>query len=61
MLDDVGPWIKYQIDFDLLEANEGFRYLGFALKPKDYCFKDWAGLIKKIEKKRFNIGVIFGY
>ena len=29
--------------------DEGFKYLGFVLKPNAYSFKDWMWLYKKIE------------
>lgn len=31
--------------------NEGFRYLGFFLKPNSYGIKDWKWLIDKVEKR----------
>ena len=29
--------------------SEGFKYLGFVLKPNAYSFKDWMWLYKNIE------------
>ena len=35
----------------LKPLSEGFKYLGFLLKPNAYSFKDWIWLYKKIEGK----------
>ena len=39
---------RFQFKFEQLE--DGFRYLGFNLKPDNCCVKDWFWLIKRIEK-----------
>ena len=42
---------RVSIDFpySLKPMDEGFKYLGFLLKPNAYSFKDWMWLYKKIE------------
>ena len=30
---------------------DGFKYLGFHLKPNSYTFKDWMWLYKKVESR----------
>lgn len=35
--------------FISIHFNEGFKYLGFPLKPNGYGRKDWEWLIYKIE------------
>ena len=39
--------IKYQTT----TVGEGFKYLGFTLKPNYYSFQDWLWLYKNIESK----------
>jgi hypothetical protein len=41
---DCLPFAQKQID-------EGFKYLGFVLKPNDYVFRDWLWLFIKIQKR----------
>ena len=31
--------------------GEGFKYLGFFLKPNCYAFKDWMWLFQKVEAR----------
>ena len=33
---------------------EGFKYLGFFLKPNCYAFKDWMWLFQKVEARVFS-------
>ena len=37
--------IQYQIS----PVEEGFKYLGFTLKPNCYSFQDWVWLVKKLK------------
>jgi len=41
---------KSMFGFVTTSLDEGFKYLGFTLKPNKYQFQDWLWLIKKIEK-----------
>lgn len=37
--------------FRIRDLDEGIKYLGFLLNPKDYQKKDWDWLVAKIEKR----------
>jgi hypothetical protein len=37
--------------YKFVELSEGFRYLGFFLKPTNYRVEDWHWLIQKYEKR----------
>jgi hypothetical protein len=37
--------------YKFVDLNEGFRYLGFFLKPANYRVEDWRWLIIKFEKR----------
>ena len=39
------------IPYQITPVEEGFKYLGFKLKPNCYSFQDWVWLFKKIESK----------
>ena len=38
-----------EVPYILKPLTEGFKYLGFILKPNAYSFKDWLWLYKKVE------------
>ena len=40
--------LKLVMHFLMVDFNDGFKYLGFFLKPSGYIVKDWRWLIKKI-------------
>ena len=40
---------KELIQYKTTSVKEGFKYLGFNLKPNCYCFQDWVWLYQKIE------------
>ena len=42
------------IQYQTTPIEEGFKYLGFTLKPNCYSFQDWVWLYKNIES-RINI------
>ena len=44
-------WIWTQLVFHVVNIENGCRYLGFVLNPNDYQKRDWAWLIRKIEKR----------
>jgi hypothetical protein len=37
--------------YKFVDISEGFRYLGFFLKPTDYRFVDWLWILHKYEKR----------
>ena len=41
--------IRDESPYILKPMDEGFKYLGFVLKPNAYSFRDWMWLYKKIE------------
>lgn len=43
--------LKKLFQFKFEQMEDGFRYLGFNLKPDNCCVKDWFWLIKRIEKR----------
>ena len=43
--------IHQLFSFDILPLDQGFRYLGFFLKPNDYKIEDWIWLLKRIESR----------
>ena len=40
-----------RLPFQVLDIEEGIKYLGFLLKPNDYRKTDWWWLIEKLEKR----------
>jgi hypothetical protein len=44
-------YIAERLPFQVLDLNEGLKYLGFQLKPNDYRKSDWRWLIVKLEKR----------
>ena len=43
--------IRVVSPYILKPMHEGFKYLGFVLKPNAYSFKYWMWLYKKIERR----------
>jgi len=37
--------------YEHIPFDEGFKYLGFHIKPNSYKKEDWAWLIPKLEKR----------
>jgi hypothetical protein len=46
--------------YNFVDLSEGFRYLGYFLKPDNYKAEDWRWLMQSL-KKGLAIGVIDGY
>jgi hypothetical protein len=46
--------LKQIFPFDVKSIEEGFKYLGFFLKPNCYSFNDWIWLLQKVEKRISN-------
>jgi hypothetical protein len=44
-------WLKELLPFDVRSVDEGFKYLGFYIKPNCYNRADWLWLEKKFEKR----------
>ena len=40
--------LRAEFPYTIKPMDEGFKYLGFVLKPNVYSFKDWMWLYKKI-------------
>jgi hypothetical protein len=51
--------LKELLPYEVKPLDDGFKYLGFFLKPNCYVINDWRWLIKKVEKK-YPVGVIDG-
>ena len=49
MNEEVTTQEKYIIPVSISSMDEGFKYLGFQLKPNAYTTQDWMCLYKKIE------------
>lgn len=43
-MDAISPFSRQRID-------EGFKYLGFNLKPNSYGYGDWLWMVKKIQAR----------
>jgi hypothetical protein len=43
--------IKQLLPFKFQLLDEGFKYLGFFLKPNSYLKSDWLWLLRKVEKR----------
>ena len=41
--------LRMKFPYTIKSMDEGFKYLGFVLKPNAYSFKDWMWLYRKIE------------
>ena len=41
--------LSSEFPYSIKPMSEGFKYLGFVLKPNAYSFKDWMWLYKNIE------------
>ena len=50
VFEEVLSYFKNLIQYKFSQLEEGFRYMGFVLKPKKYRVVDWLWLVKKIEK-----------
>jgi len=51
---NIGPVkedIRFHLGVGLRHLDEGCTYLGFILKPKNYCIKDWEPLVNRFQKK----------
>jgi hypothetical protein len=46
--------LKEILPFEVKPLDDGFKYLGFFLKPNCYLINDWRWLLKKVEKKISN-------
>jgi hypothetical protein len=44
-------WLKELLPFEVRSVDEGFKYLGFHIKPNCYSRADWVWLEKKFEKR----------
>jgi hypothetical protein len=44
-------YIVERLPFQVLDIDEGLKYLGFLLKPNNYRKIDWRWLIAKLEKR----------
>ena len=44
-------YIISRIPFQVLELNDGLKYIGFYLKPSDHRKLDWMWLLAKLEKR----------
>ena len=49
LLEEVRSRVRDELPYIVKPIKEGFKYLGFVLKPNSYSFKDWMCLYKKIE------------
>ena len=49
--EDLITQAKDLIPVSITPMNEGFKYLGFQLKPNAYSSQDWVWLYKKIESR----------
>jgi hypothetical protein len=47
---DISNQIKDIVPITCIEFEQGFKYLGFYLKPNKYHFEDWLWLYKKINQ-----------
>ena len=45
--EEVRRKIRVELPCIVKPMEEGFKYLGFVLKPNAYSFKDWMWLCKK--------------
>ena len=43
--------VMFVFPYSWSELNNGFKYLGFSLKPNSYAFKDWMWLYQKVESR----------
>jgi hypothetical protein len=43
--------LKDLLPYEVRTLDDGFKYLGFFLKPNWYVINDWCWLIKKVGKK----------
>lgn len=43
--------LKAMFPIEFIPLNEGFKYLGYFLKPNNYKKADWLWLLKKVETK----------
>ena len=43
--------LKQHLAFEVLPLDNGFRYLGFYLKPNNYLISDWHWLLRRIESR----------
>jgi hypothetical protein len=46
--------LKEILPFEVEYLEEGFKYLGFFLKPNCYTLVDWSWIINKIKKRTSN-------
>ena len=46
--------VKVLLPYSTVPIYEGFKYLGFTLKPNSCAFQVWTWLYKKIEARIFN-------
>ena len=44
------------VPFHITPVEDGFKYLGFFLKPNNYSYQDWVWLYKKIKSRVTNWG-----
>ena len=43
--------IKAIFPFEVQKLTNGFKYLGYFLKPNNYKVGDWRWLVRKVEKR----------
>lgn len=51
LLDEQIRDIRSVMPYNCFSIEQGFKYLGFILKPNNYQIKDWHWLLKKIEAR----------
>lgn len=49
--DSVMEYIRLHLGVGVRQLDDGCTYLGFILKPNNYCNKDWEWLVVRLQKK----------